>query len=86
MIGKDRALASHFANAEAVQRGKRIRPELNPRPNLTNFMGLFQQHNFNTLARQRQRGRCAANTATHDNCACHFSHCRSPYQAEILSC
>ena len=52
VIGKHRALAGNFADAEAVQRRKRIWPQLDARANLTDLMRLFQQHHFDPQAGQ----------------------------------
>ncbi|CGY63597.1 Uncharacterised protein [Salmonella enterica subsp. enterica serovar Typhi] len=86
VIGKHRTLAGNIAHTETIQRRKSVRPKLNTRANLANFVRFFQQHDFYSLARQRQRGRRAADSATYNNCACHVSHGHSPFQAGILSC
>ena len=46
VIGEYRALAGDFADAEAIQRRKRIWPQLDTCANLTDLMRLFQQHHF----------------------------------------
>ena len=86
VVGKDRTLTGDFTHAEAVERRKRVRPQLDPGANFANFVRLLQQHHLDALTRQRQRGGCATNTAADNNCTRNFSHDSSPFQTTPGSC
>ncbi len=77
MVGKHRALAGDFADAEAVERRECVWTQLDPGADFADFMRLFQQHHFDALARQRERRGRSANTAADNNCSHHFCHVAS---------
>ncbi len=86
VIGKDRTLTGDVAHAQAVERGKRVRPQLDPGANFADLVRPFQQHHLDALTGQRQRGGRTANTAADNDCTRDFCHDNSPFLTTPGSC
>src|SRR5205085_10939992 len=66
LVGIDRPAARLLSDAQRIERGKRVRPELDAGADLAKLRRLFQHLDRKALAHQGQRGCQAADAAAGD--------------------